>query len=59
LVKALGEQVALDEVFRNNKIWFASENSERKWVMLKKELQSIGINTSEAILKEIFKLDES
>jgi hypothetical protein len=36
LVKALGEQAGLDEVLRNNKIWFAGEPEERKWAALKK-----------------------
>jgi hypothetical protein len=59
LVKAFGEQVALDEAFRNNKIWFASDNSDRKWVTLKKELQNIGVTISEAMLKDTFNLEES
>jgi hypothetical protein len=51
--------VALDEAFRNNKIWFASENSERKWALLKKELQNIGVNINESMLKDTFSLEES
>lgn len=59
LVKALGDQVALDETFRNNKIWFASEQQDKKWVILKNELQNIGVSISETMLKETFTLDES
>ena len=31
LVKLLGDQAVVDEIFRNNKIWFASEGKEDKW----------------------------
>ena len=36
LVKLLGEQAVVDEIFRNNKIWFASEGKEDKWEELRK-----------------------
>lgn len=35
LVKLFGQQAVFDEVFRNNKIWFASENKEGKWTELR------------------------
>jgi hypothetical protein len=33
-VKILGQQAVFDEMFRNNKIWFASENKDNKWQIL-------------------------
>jgi hypothetical protein len=59
LVKLLGQQAVIDEVFRNNKIWFASEHKEHKWTELAKELKSSGVSLSESEMKEEFELLES
>lgn len=58
LVKMLGQQAALDEGFRNQKIWFEGEG-EGKWEELKAELRRGGLALGEQELREEFSLQES
>ena len=47
MVKVFGEQAVVDEIFRNNKIWFSSESSEEKWEELWNELRINGLMFSQ------------
>lgn len=54
LVKVFGQQAIFDQLFRNNKIWFASENRNNKWDDLKMELHKNKVNVSQSQLKDQF-----
>ena len=54
LVKMFGEQAVVDEIFRNNKIWFNSQDKDDKWDELKREARINGVSMTEKELREEF-----
>lgn len=46
MVSAFSEQAKLDEVFRNNKIWFHAHKNDKKWQRLHSLIELEGIKIS-------------
>ena len=58
MVAAFSEQARLDEIFRNNKVWFQTYKNDKKWQKLQSLIECEGIKMSLEELEREFEVAE-